>query len=146
MVLSSGMDGSAKLFHSEVSGISTVRLQKSRDKAPKKPGRVVDHGNDARIIEPRRTDHPQYANYFLLGVLERRHDQRRTRQREQLVLGADEDAHAFAALGKAKKLHQVGLGIEILEQEPHSLKVLHGFDVFEQMGAAANDEAPMVGA
>src|SRR5262249_59098027 len=101
------MDGSAKWFHSGLSGISTVRLQKSRDKAPKQPCSVVDHRDDTRVIEPGRADHPQHTDDFLFGILEGRHDQRRAREREQLVLGADEDAYALAALGEAKELDQV---------------------------------------
>ena len=31
-------------------------------------GRVVDHWNDARVIEPRRPDHAEHAHHMLLGV------------------------------------------------------------------------------
>ncbi len=58
------------LFHSEVQGISTVDGQKSRDKAPEQPCRVVNHGNDAGVIEPCRADDPKHANDSLREIMQ----------------------------------------------------------------------------
>jgi hypothetical protein len=65
-------------------------------------------------------------------------DDRGARQREQLVLRADEDAHAVAAFGEAEQVDQRRvLLLEILEQQADALEVLARLDVLEQVGLAA---------
>src|SRR4029079_15940865 len=59
-----------------LTGISTAAGQKSRDKAAEQAGGVIDHRDDAGVIEPRRADHAEHADDAVLGVLERRYDQR----------------------------------------------------------------------
>ena len=65
-------------------------------------------------------------------------------QREQLVLRADEDVHALAALGEAQQLDQVALGLEVGEQLADALEVLEAVDVLQQIGLAAHDQALVV--
>ena len=43
----------------------------------------------------------------------------------------------FGAFGQAQQLNQVGLGVEILEQQPHPLEILHGAHVFEEISTLA---------
>ena len=42
-------------------------------------GRIVDHGDDAAIIEPGRPDHPEHADNRLLVIDDRRDHQRMNR-------------------------------------------------------------------
>ena len=102
---------------------------------------VVDHRHDAGIVEPGRADDAERADDAGVLVAIGRDDQRRARQREQLVLRADEDAHAGAFLGEAEKLDQAVLRLQILEQPAQQFDVGLRGDVFEQVGAAAHDEA-----
>src|SRR4051812_50211011 len=85
---------------------------------------VVDHGHDAGVVEPRRADDAEHADDLLRGVPEGGGDHRRAREREELVLGADEDAHALAALGACEELDNVGLRLEIGEEQADALEVL----------------------
>src|SRR5262245_65901770 len=121
--------------------ISCSAAKKSSQKAAHKLGRKVDHRNDAGVVEPGGTDDTQDADDLALLVLKGGDDQRRARQREQLVLGTDENMHTLAALGEAQQLHQVPLGLQIIEQLPNAGKVLQPIDVDEQVGLAAQDKA-----
>ena len=69
---------------------------------------------------------------------------RRAGEREELVLGADEDVHALAALGEAEQLDQVTLGFEVREQLADALEVFEAADVLQQIGLAAHDQALVV--
>src|SRR4029079_13291497 len=119
-------------------GISTDAPQKSRDEAAEQSRRIGPHPNDARIVEARRPDHAEHADDPVFGILEGRDDERRAREREQLVLGADEDTHAFGAFGEAKQLDQILLRVEILEEKAHALEVFHRPHIFDATRAAAD--------
>ena len=49
-------------------------------------------------------------------------------------------------LGQAKQLDQVGLGVEVFEQEADALQILHDSDIFKKVRAPAHDQALAVGA
>ena len=53
-----------------------------------------------------------------------RDHQRGAGEREELVLRADEDAHALAGLGVAEQADQLALGFEVVEEEADALEVL----------------------
>src|SRR5581483_6519621 len=87
------------------SGISSMRdMRLSCEELADDFGGVVDHGDDPRVIETGRTNDAKHADDATLAVAVGGHDGRRTRQREQLVLGPDEDADAFGALGAAQQV------------------------------------------
>ena len=67
-------------------------------------GGVVDHRDDAGVVQPGRADHADHADDAAGAVVIGRDDGRGARQREQLVLRADEDAHALGALGAAEQV------------------------------------------
>ena len=76
----------------------------------------------------------------------RRDDGRGPRHREQLVLRADEDAHALGAFGAAEQIDHVAPRFQVVEQVPHPLQVLDHLEVAEQMRLAAHDELALLAA
>src|SRR2546430_1112426 len=84
------------------------------------PGGVVDHRDHPRIVEPGRADHADHADDAARGVVIGRDHGRRAGQRKQLVLRANEDAHALGLLGAAEQLGHLALGLEIVEEEAHA--------------------------
>ena len=66
-------------------------------------GGVVHHGDDAGVVEPGRPDHAEHADDAAGGVVIGRDDGRGTRQREQLVLRADENPDPFGLLGRPNR-------------------------------------------
>src|SRR5262249_6567835 len=115
--------------------------RKSSQQAPDKPRGKVDHRNDASIVEPCRPDDAEHANDLALLILERRNDQRGSRQRKKLVFRADEDMHALAALGEPKDLHEVALPAQAGKALAKALGVLEAVALVEQFGRAAHDKA-----
>src|SRR3569833_2683998 len=83
-------------------------------------GGVIDHRNDPGIVEPGGADDAQNADDLFVGVAIGAQDHRRTGQREQLVLAADEDADAVGLFGVAELVDQSGLPLELVEQPPHA--------------------------
>src|SRR5437899_2947021 len=79
-------------------------------------GGVVDHRDDACVVEPGRADHAEHPDDAAGAVAIGRDDGGGTGEREQLVLRADEDAHPLGALGAAEDVDQAALGFEIVEQ------------------------------
>src|SRR4029078_848283 len=65
------------------SKVAAAALATSPDQLAHHLGGVVDHRDDARIVEPRRSDEAEDADDALLGVAIGRHPQRRARQREE---------------------------------------------------------------
>ncbi len=76
----------------------------------------------------------------MLAVVEGRRDHRRAGEREQIVLRADEDAHAFAAFRPVQKIDDFLLGFEIGEEKPNALEVVERRQIFQKIGLAAHDE------
>ncbi len=109
------------------------------------PRGVIDHRDDPRVVEPGRADDAEHADDVAGAVAIGRDDGRRAGQREQLVLRADEDAHAIGALGAAEQIDDAALGLQVVEQQPHPLEIVHRVQVFEQIGLAAHDQLPLVG-
>src|SRR5262249_47844772 len=104
------------------------------------PGGVVDHRDHPRVVEPGRADHADDADDAAGGVVVGRDHGRRTGQRKQLVLRADEDAHALGLLGATEQVGHPALGLEVVEQQAHALEVLQRLEVVEQVGVAAHDQ------
>src|SRR6476646_2792437 len=102
---------------------------------------VIDHRNHAGIIEPSGTDH---ADDAAGAVAVRGDDGGRAREREQLVLRADEDTGAVGMLGAPEQIDQAALGLEIVEQQPHPLEVLERLEVVEQVRRAAHNQLALV--
>src|SRR5436305_2088508 len=92
----------------------------------------------SRRVRPRssarRADDAEDPDDLLRGVAEGGRDHRRAREREELVLGADEDAHALAALGAGEELDHVGLRLEIGEEQADALEILRGVEVLQEIG------------
>src|SRR6185437_1810184 len=96
------------LVNMEQAGISGFGRQKSsgsrRQQPTHHPRRVIHHRDDARVIEAGRADHADDADDAALAVAVWRDDGGGTGKREQLVLQADEDAHAIPPLGAAEQV------------------------------------------
>ena len=75
----------------------------SAEHAPDHLGGIVDHGDDARVIDARRADHADRTHDLLAAVAEGGDDHRAARVREEDVLGPYEDLHA---LGDPRRLDQ----------------------------------------
>ena len=72
--------------------------------------------------------------------MKRRGDHRGTRQREQLVFRADENADAVAAFGSAQQFDDVLLCFEIGEKQPDPFEILDRGEVLEQIGLPSDDQ------
>ena len=59
-------------------------------------GCEIHHGDDPRIIQPRRPDNPHHADHLALSVAIGRGDHRRPGKREQTIFRADENARRTA--------------------------------------------------
>src|ERR1700722_9559986 len=70
----------------------------------------------------------------------RRGDHPQSGEREQLVLGADENLDPVAGLSSMQKLDHVGFGLEVREQSANALEVLRSVDVAKKVGLPANDQ------
>src|SRR5215831_9551676 len=121
--------------------ISGSGRKKSSQQAAHELGREIHHRDDAGVVEACRPDDAEDPHHLALLVLKPGDDQRRPREREQLVFRADEDVHALSALGQAQELDEVALGLEVGKELANALQVLQAVDVFEQVGLAANDQA-----
>ncbi len=73
-----------------------------------------------------------------------RDDSGRARKREQLVLRADEDAHALGLLGAAEQIDHFAPGLEIVEQQAYAFQIGEHLEVFEQMRLTAHDQLALV--
>ena len=60
---------------------------------------------------------------------------------EQAAFGADEDAHAVAALGEFEQAEHGFLGFEAFEQDLDGAEAFDLGDVLEQLALAADDQA-----
>src|ERR1700722_3460693 len=102
--------------------------------------RIFDHRHDAAIVEPGRPNDAEDAGDAMVAVAERRCNHRRSGEREQLVLRADEDLDALAGLRPMQELDHVGLGLEVGEQGANALKVVRSAHIAEQVRLAPNDQ------
>src|SRR3546814_17924857 len=66
----------------------TTLFRSSADQPADHLGGVVDHGNDARIVDAGRADHADGADHLLLGIAVGRDDHRAAGKAEQPVLRA----------------------------------------------------------
>ena len=76
---------------------------------------MVDHGDDAAIIQAGRAQDADHAHDLARRIGIRRGDDGRSRQAEKAVLRADENAHSIALLGQFQQADQVILALNILE-------------------------------
>src|SRR5215510_3948425 len=106
--------------------------------------RIVDHGNNASIVKPCGSNHPDYADNAAFAVAIGRNDGRGAGKRKQIVLGTDEDAHSLSSLSPAEQIYDSSLGFQRIKQRPHALKVLNGTQVLQQIGVTAHDELTLL--
>src|SRR4051794_39065970 len=106
--------------------------QKSRDQPADDFGGVVDHRNDAGIIEPGGADDAQDADDLLLAIAVGSDDERGAGQREELILRADEDAHPLSSLGKAQELDQLLLVFDVVEKLADALEIIESGHVLDE--------------
>ncbi len=115
--------------------------EKSSDDAADQLGGVVDHRDDAGVIQAGRADDTDNADDFALAILEGCDNQRRSRQREELVLGADENRDAVAFVGLAEELNEFTFRFDVVEQLADAFEFFDGCDILEEVGLAADDQA-----
>src|SRR5687767_11748701 len=101
---------------------------------------IIHRRHDARIVQPRRTDDAEHADHPVGGIAKRRDYQRGPGERKQLVLRADEDAHALALLGKAEELDEFLFRFQVVEKQPYALQILQRLHVADQVRHAAHDQ------
>src|SRR6516225_4247661 len=101
--------------------------------------RVVDHRDDAGVVEPGRTDDAENADDLSGRVVIGGDDGRGAGQRKQLVLRTDKDAHALGPLGAAKQIDHLAPGLEIIEQQAHAFEIGKRLEILEQMRLSAHD-------
>src|SRR5262245_214777 len=111
-----------------------------RQQAAYDPCRVIDHGNNASIVKPCRPDHADHADDTPLAIAIRCNNGRGARERKQIVLGTDEDAHSLGPLCPAEQVYDPALGFQRVKQRPHALKVLEGAQILQQVGVTTHDE------
>ena len=105
-------------------GAAHSSLGESVQQAADEAGGVIDHRNDAGIIQTRRANDAEYADDLLLIVLERRDDQGRTRHREQGILRADEDPHAFAFLCRVEEIDDPLLAFKLVKEPLDTFEII----------------------
>ena len=108
-------------------------------------GGIIHRRNDARIIQPRRADHAEHADDVAGAVAIGRDDGRGAGQREQLVLRADEDAHALGAArrGRAGRSRRAWSPRSSNSSRTRSRSSMR-MQVVEQVGMAAHDQLAVV--
>src|SRR6185503_3006689 len=106
-------------------------------------GGVVDHRDDAGVVEPAGADDPDRANQLALAVPVGRNDRRAAGEAEQVALRADEDLHPFGLVGGLQQLQQLLLGLERGEQGAQALQIRRLLHVVQQVRLAAHDEGAL---
>src|SRR6516225_9991685 len=106
--------------------------------------RVVDHRDDAGVVEPGRTDDAENADDLSGRVVIGGDDGRGAGQRKQLVFRADKDAHAFGLLGAAKQIDYLAPGLEIIEQQAHAFEIGKRLEILEQMRLPPHDQLALL--
>src|SRR6185437_8769102 len=131
-----------------VCGISSSSLMSLPDASAEQPaddfGGVVDHRDDAAIIESRGSENADHADDLARRIGVGRRHNGGARQAEQPVFRTDEDAHAVALLGEFEQANQVVLALDVLEQGADALDVVARLDGVEQMRGAAHDQDLLV--
>src|SRR5215470_4637958 len=112
----------------------------SREYAADHLGGVVDHGDDAGVVDAGRADDADGADDLLAAVAIGGDDHRAAGEAEQLVLGADEDLHALREVGGLQQPYHRLLGLERGEERADALEIGERRDLVEQMGLPADDE------
>src|SRR5215472_12602342 len=102
--------------------------------------RVVDHRDDAGVVEPGRTDDAENADDLSGRVVIGGDDGRGAGQRKQLVFRTNKDAHALGLRGAAKQIDHLAPGFEIIEQQPHAFEIGKHLEILEQMRLSPHDQ------
>src|SRR5690606_7179270 len=105
----------------------------------------IHHGYDARVVQARRADNPDDADDAPIRSAIGRGDNRRARERKELILRPDEDTGRTAIARAVEKLRNVLLGLELVEELPYPVEVADRIFV-EQIGLPAHDQHRTVGA
>ena len=104
-------------------------------------GRGVDDGDDAAVVEAGGADDADGAHDRAVGVHVRRDDEGGAREREELVLRADEDAHALGLLGELQEAGDVALLLEVVHERAHAFEVSLGLGRLQEVSGAPHDQA-----
>ena len=84
---------------------------------------MVDHGNDAAVIQPGRAQNPDHAHDFPGRIGIGGGDDGGTRQGEQPVLRADENADPVAFARQFQQADQVPLALDVVKQGANTLQI-----------------------
>src|SRR6185312_17534510 len=94
--------------------IPSLSLRLSYDSADHLRG-VVHHRDDAGVVDPGRTDHPDRTDDLLAAVLVRRDNHRTPGDAEQMIFGADKDLNAFRLPARVEQAQHGFLCFQHLE-------------------------------
>ena len=107
-------------------------------------GRVIHHGNNPGIIQSGWPDDSERTHHALLVVAVGSDDHGRAGKGEKLVLRADENAHAIAALRQLQQSHEVFLCLQFTEQLSYPVQLFCCFQIAQQVGMATYDQLALL--
>src|SRR5262249_1137280 len=89
---------------------------------------VIDHGNDASVVESGGTEHSNDPHDLAISVGVGSRDDGRPREAEQPVLGPNEDVHAVTQARQLEELNEIVLALYVVEERPDTLEIDLRFD------------------
>src|SRR5262249_19556005 len=102
--------------------------------------RVIDHGDNASVIEPGGADDADYTDNAAFAVPIRCDDGRRAGEREQLVFRTNENAYPVSSLRSPEQVDHPAFGFQRIKERPHTFQVFERTKVFQQIGVTADDQ------